>query len=258
MQSMVRYAAPGEDMTLKCPYPASSVNGTKYFYRKEKISACPELASTLTQGSSVGPQSARYALVEDKAKYVATVTIRNVTPGDGGVYWCGVRSAGVLGGVAMTTELQLHTDTPKTGSTATVLGVLIPLLLLALLLIALVVYRRRRRKRQTPVSTIRLAASPTARVSSEYVDVNPKVTHQCDYDDVGCAVKGPDLYESVDPVYLNQSPEPKAASSPPSKSFQQSQGRKPASGPPSENVYQSLDAKTMLEDSVYQTLETEP
>lgn len=103
MQSTVKSGYVGADIVINCPYPPDSNDTVKYFYRQRDISACPEVIS------SWGPEpNSRHALVDDSTAHVFNVTIRKLTAEDDGIYWCGVRAGGSLGGIAMTAEVKLQ------------------------------------------------------------------------------------------------------------------------------------------------------
>ena len=103
MPSVVKTASVGEDVVIDCKYPAAGNNSIKYFYKQQVMPACPHLIS------SQSPQpNSRYSLIEDNKAHVFSVTIGNLTPDDAGLYWCGVRTGGFLGGIAMTTEVKLR------------------------------------------------------------------------------------------------------------------------------------------------------
>lgn len=103
MQSIVKSGYVGRDVVINCPYPADSNGIVKYFYRQRDMSKCPEVISSW----GPGPNS-RHDLVDDSSAQVFNVTIRNLTAEDTGMYWCGVRAGGALGGIAMTTEVKLQ------------------------------------------------------------------------------------------------------------------------------------------------------
>ncbi|KAL2086227.1 hypothetical protein ACEWY4_017286 [Coilia grayii] len=219
------------------------------------MSACPELASSL----SPSRPGSKYSLVDDTQEHVTTVTIRKLTAEDDGVYWCGTRTGGVLGGIAMTTELRLHVTGGTSAKPSIVLAVLLPLILVALVLITVLIFRCRAKQRQlctTNLTAQGSKASPSA----------------CDYDDVDAAVQMEDLYENVDPAGLEPDPprrdagdETKATGSQtPGNVYQALDPTRPDAGDDTEptgsqsagNVYQSLDPSTFLEDSQYQTRDT--
>ncbi|KAL2086267.1 hypothetical protein ACEWY4_017326 [Coilia grayii] len=225
MQSLVRSALVGKNITINCTYPASSVNDTKYLYKKERMSACPELASSL----SPSRPGSKYSLADDTQEHVTTVTIRKLTAEDDGVYWCGMRTGGIFGGVAMTTELRLH---------VTVLAVLLPLILVSLVLIAVLIYRCRAQQRQREYALISISLSLAVSCADSRPDLQIPTRDT--------AVQMEDLYENVDPAGLQPDPTRPDAGDETEPTGSQSPG----------NVYQALDPNTFLEDSQYQTLDT--
>ncbi|XP_031418274.1 polymeric immunoglobulin receptor-like isoform X2 [Clupea harengus] len=243
MPSVVKTASVGEDVVIDCKYPAAGNNSIKYFYKQQVMPACPHLIS------SQSPQpNSRYSLIDDNKAHVFSVTIGNLTPDDAGLYWCGLRTGGFLGGIAMTTEVKLRIverGTEELAVMTTAMAVCIPLfLVVAVILSGVVIHRCRVKIRQSHVSVIQTppqvrAASPSAmsldpprpQLKCVYQNLQPDPTHPPAADYVTPIPSDPPGGDYVTPI---------------------------PDGHPSENIYQQLDVSSRQADDVYHTLDPKP
>ncbi|XP_062395793.1 polymeric immunoglobulin receptor-like [Sardina pilchardus] len=237
MQSIVKSGYVGGDIVFDCPYPPTTNGSVKYFYRQRDMSACPELVSS----QSPQPKS-RYSLVaKDNNTEVFSVTIRKLTPEDTGNYWCGFRTGGYLGGIAMTTEvkLQILGDIPRLTPTtlSPALAVIIVLILIvAAILFGVMMYRHRVKRRR-----VQFSASQAARQDNA---VSPSSAS---------GAMAMDPFPKNQQVYQNLRPD-----ATPSDGGDHEAAGAPTDGK-SEHVYEALKiSPSQAEDAVYLTLVPEP
>ncbi|KAL2086274.1 hypothetical protein ACEWY4_017333 [Coilia grayii] len=125
----------GKDVSIPCHYPPRNKDTFKSFYRRTNGSVFSEVMSSEPHAvakhdrlssvddkesrvssvddkerrvSSVDDKESRLSSVDDKERSVFTVTIRRVTRGDRGHYWCGVGTGKATGSKNLMTEVKLH------------------------------------------------------------------------------------------------------------------------------------------------------
>lgn len=85
-----------ESIEISCKYPDHMSKNTKDFYKEHHT----RIFSVLSQ---------RQIQLEDKVlTQTFKVTMRNLTLGDAGVYWCGVGTGGNTGSISLVTEVALR------------------------------------------------------------------------------------------------------------------------------------------------------
>lgn len=76
----------GGNVTVHCSYPKGNENVKKYFNKGK-----PETQLVRLEGRKMWLQDSRFSLKDDKEKREFTVTIRNLSVEDAGLYWCRVK-----------------------------------------------------------------------------------------------------------------------------------------------------------------------
>ncbi|CAM4449821.1 unnamed protein product [Leuciscus chuanchicus] len=82
----------GGGVTIKCRYEAKYTENAKYFC-KGQWSQCRDRIMTNEKDKWV--QSGRFSLYDDRRSAVFTVTIRDLSKGDSGTYYCGTERVGI-------------------------------------------------------------------------------------------------------------------------------------------------------------------
>ncbi|KAL7852023.1 hypothetical protein SRHO_G00178080 [Serrasalmus rhombeus] len=133
----------GMTVTISCSYPEEFEKKTKYLYKLQR-----EHFTSVIQTSET--QRGRFSISDDRSSKVVSVRISDVREDDGGVYYCGVWSHGMLVSYeSLFTEIQLQ---------VTDFSVIISVsVCVALLLIggsALMVYQRRHKQTRGSTSSL--------------------------------------------------------------------------------------------------------
>ncbi|XP_076118438.1 CMRF35-like molecule 8 [Alosa pseudoharengus] len=102
--------APLKSIDISCRYPEESKNISKHLCKLSSVSMCADLIASKTDETR-----GRFSIVHNKVQKLFTVTIRNLTRTDSGVYWCGVRTGGMSGSMALITEVNLQVKHEITG-----------------------------------------------------------------------------------------------------------------------------------------------
>ncbi|XP_041961182.1 CMRF35-like molecule 8 [Alosa sapidissima] len=100
----------GGSVDISCRYPQESTNISKHLCKLSPESMCADLIASKTHETR-----GRFSIVHDRDQELFTVTIRDLTRTDSGVYWCGVRTGGISGSMALITEVNLQVKHEITG-----------------------------------------------------------------------------------------------------------------------------------------------
>ena len=77
----------GKSADIKCPYPDSHVNNTKYLCKGETPLKCEELIQT-TEGERQVAEG-RFSIRDNRRLNNFNVNIQHLSTADSGTYWCG-------------------------------------------------------------------------------------------------------------------------------------------------------------------------
>ncbi|XP_048104726.1 polymeric immunoglobulin receptor-like isoform X2 [Alosa alosa] len=97
-------------VNISCSYPNKSESNSKHFCKLSPESMCADLIASKTDETR-----GRFSIVHDRDQRLFTVTIRDLTRTDSGVYWCGVRTGAMSRSMALITEVNLQVKHEITG-----------------------------------------------------------------------------------------------------------------------------------------------
>ncbi|XP_076118441.1 polymeric immunoglobulin receptor-like [Alosa pseudoharengus] len=101
----------GGSVDISCRYPQESTNISKHLCKLSPESMCGDLIASKTDETR-----GRFSIVHDRDQKLFTVTIRDLTMTDSGVYWCGVRTGAISGSMALITEVNIQVKAPPPSS----------------------------------------------------------------------------------------------------------------------------------------------
>ncbi|XP_063046716.1 uncharacterized protein LOC134440509 isoform X1 [Engraulis encrasicolus] len=174
-------AAVGQPVDIPCKYPRESRDNGKVFCTQDIISVtCYGLSESRT----------RFSMTDDNHRLTFMVHINNVTSRDlqKTVFWCGVRTGGNTGSVALLTEVHLKeqdtdTSSPSPPELPLIMGVCLTLFVL-LVAIAVFLFAKRQHRRtsrhaagsyspasKTSANKIKPADRPVASGEGEYEEI---------------------------------------------------------------------------------------
>ncbi|XP_062388213.1 polymeric immunoglobulin receptor-like [Sardina pilchardus] len=105
-QPILKTAQLRSSVGISCRYPMESEDNSKHFCRLVKQGfMCVDLISSKTDETN-----GRFSIVHHRGQNLFTVTIRDLTMTDSGVYWCGVRTGAMSGSMALITEVKLRVN----------------------------------------------------------------------------------------------------------------------------------------------------
>ncbi|XP_031418269.1 polymeric immunoglobulin receptor-like isoform X2 [Clupea harengus] len=164
----------GETVAISCKYPKESKGNRQVFCKQGHVFTCSNL---------IEASSGRFTVIDDDSLNVFTVSIRNVSRTDPGIYWCGVRTGANTGSVALITEVHLKEAPSLPPSSSVVIAVFIFLK-----------YRHQRTsKAKSSPAPATLPGDPDSRTPRDKKRVGDKSTAHadCEYAEIKGAVRPP-------------------------------------------------------------------
>ncbi|XP_031418268.1 polymeric immunoglobulin receptor-like isoform X1 [Clupea harengus] len=181
----------GETVAISCKYPKESKGNRQVFCKQGHVFTCSNL---------IEASSGRFTVIDDDSLNVFTVSIRNVSRTDPGIYWCGVRTGANTGSVALITEVHLK-EAPSLPPSSSVdmpliIGVCLTVAVL-ILVIAVFIFLKYRHQRTSKAKSspapATLPGDPDSRTPRDKKRVGDKSTAHadCEYAEIKGAVRPP-------------------------------------------------------------------